>query len=262
MPEHVGRDADIRAAREEAVDLLASRRERHRPVEHRNAVGAEAVHLARQREHRPAAERDDDRSGRQRAELTGTDELEGQLSLVDAHLRVGESMPHERQCVERAEQSNMAVLAREEQLRPGCAALLVVGPLHFVEHEHLAGAGRHLDGAAEDRRSLVDPLLARDQADAVLAEPSREPAMGLLREHPQRAGVDASPPLREELERIVRLPGVRRAEVRDDGLGRCPPLGQTDRDAVFGAPHRRALVRAGGPCVPRRARRAARRTGT
>ena len=160
----------------------------------------------------------------------------------------------------------MAVLAGEEQLGPRGAALLVVGPLHLVEDEHLALSGRHLDGAAEDRRVVVEPFLARDEADLLLAEQRSEPAMGLLREHPQRPRVDAAPVLGEERERVVRLAGVRRPEMRDDGLGRRPPLGEPDLDLSLGALHRGALVRARGACVPgspgrtpRRARAAAAR---
>ena len=66
VAEHVGRDADVGAAVEEAVDLLAPRRERHRAVEHRDPAGMEPVDLAREREHRLAAERDDDGARRER----------------------------------------------------------------------------------------------------------------------------------------------------------------------------------------------------
>ena len=45
---------------EEAVDLLAPRAERHRAVEHGDAARVEPVDLAREREHRLAAEGDDD----------------------------------------------------------------------------------------------------------------------------------------------------------------------------------------------------------
>ena len=64
---------------------------------------------------------------------------------------------------------------------------------------------------------VVDALLARDEADRVLAELGREAAVRLLREHPQRPGVDAAAPLLQELERVVGLARVGRAEVRDDG---------------------------------------------
>ena len=59
VTEHVGGDAHVGAALEEPVDLLAPRRERHRPVEHRYAARVQTVDLARQREHRLAAERDE-----------------------------------------------------------------------------------------------------------------------------------------------------------------------------------------------------------
>ena len=93
------------------------------------------------------------RARRERAQLARADELERQLPLVHAELGVGERAADERQRVERAEQPDVAVLAGEEQLRPGRAALLVVCPLDLVEHEHLARSGGHLDRAAEDRRA-------------------------------------------------------------------------------------------------------------
>ena len=62
VAEHVGSDADVRAAVEEAVDLLAPRRERHRAVEHRDPTRMQPVDLAGEREHRLAAERDDHRA--------------------------------------------------------------------------------------------------------------------------------------------------------------------------------------------------------
>ena len=65
---------------------------------------------------------------------------------------------------------------------------------------------------------LVDPLLTGDEADASVAELGGQAAVGLLGQHPQRAGVDASALLLEELECVVRLAGVRRTEVGDDGL--------------------------------------------
>ena len=80
----------------------------------------------------------------------------------------------------------MAILAGQQELRPRGAALLVVGPLHLVEHEHIARVGRHLDGAAEDRRVLVHALLAGDEPDAVVTELRGEAAMRFLREHPER----------------------------------------------------------------------------
>ena len=111
----------------------------------------------------------------------------------------------------------MPVLAAEHQARPRGAAFLVLGPLHLVEHERLAVHRRHLRGAADDRRVLVDALLAGDEADAFVAELGREPAVRLLREHAQRRRVHAAAGLDEESQRVVRLPRVRRPEVRDDG---------------------------------------------
>ena len=89
----------------------------------------------------------------------------------------------------------------EQKLRPRRAALLVVRPLHLVEDEHLAVSRRHLDGAAQHRRVLVDPLLARDQPDLLLAEqrpraggapPARASAAGRRRRRaPARRGTRA-----------------------------------------------------------------------
>ena len=80
----------------------------------------------------------------------------------------------------------MAVLAREQELRPRRAALLVVGPLHLVEHENVSRPRRHLDGAAEDRGVVVDALLPCHETHLLGTELGREPAVSLLREHPQR----------------------------------------------------------------------------
>ena len=156
----------------------------------------------------------------------------------------------------------MAVIPGEQKLRPRRAALLVVRPLHLVEDEHLTVSRCHLDRAAQHRRVLVDPLLARDQPDLLLAEQGPEPAVRLLREHPQRAGVDAAPLLGEERQCVMRLAGVRRPEVRDDALGLSPPLGESDLDLSLGALHGRAFVGTGGPCVSCGPGRSPRRTRT
>ena len=63
--------------------------------------------------------------------------------------------------------------------------------------------------------SGVDALLAGDEADAVLPDFGRQPPVRLLREHAQRRRVDAAAVLDEEAQRVVRLAGVRRAEMRD-----------------------------------------------
>ncbi len=238
VAEHVGRDADVGGAREEAVDLLAPRGERHRAVEHGDATGMEPVHLTCEREHRATAEGDDDRARRERAKRALADELERELALEDLQLVPGERAVDERERVEGAEEQDLAVLAGEQQPRPGRAALRVVGPLHLVEDEELASLGRHLDGRADHGRVLVDPLLARDEADVLGADPLAEPAVRLLREHPQRPGVDAGALLGQLLQGGVRLPGVRRAEVRDDTLGRRVARRQRDRDALLRRLHR------------------------
>ena len=137
-------------------------------------------------------------------------------------------MPHERQRLDGAEQQDVAVLAAEQEPCPRGAALLVLGPLHLVEHERLAARRRHLGGAADDRRAGIDALLAGHEADPLLADLGREPPVRLLREHPQRRRVDALAGLDQEAERVVRLAGVGRPEVRDHRLGLDAPLGQPD----------------------------------
>ena len=90
---------------------------------------------------------------------------------------------------------------------------------------------------------VVDPLLPGDQPDVLLAERSPKPAVRLLREHPQRACVDAAPLLREELERVVRLARVRRAEVRDDASpARRAARAAGSRSRCSAALHRRAAT--------------------
>src|ERR671910_2176958 len=97
VAEHVRRDAHVRGAREKAVDLLPARRERHRAVQDRDAAGMQAVHLAGEGEHRAAAERDDDRSRRERAERARADELEWQLALEELQLVLRKRPLDERQ---------------------------------------------------------------------------------------------------------------------------------------------------------------------
>jgi hypothetical protein len=259
VPEHVGGDAHLGVAAEETVDLLAPRGERHRAVEDRDLAGTDAVHLPCQSEDGPAAERDDDRADRQRPQRAGADELERKLALEQPHLRLWEGALDQRQRVDGAEQEDVAVLGAEQQAGPGGAALGVVCPLHLVEHEHLALARRHLDGAADDRCVLVHTLLPGDQADAVGSELGAQAAVRLLRQHPQRPGVDAASLLGEKPQRVVRLAGVRRAEVGDDALGFDPPFGQADLDPALRAAGGGALtgaaaattLGAAGPLAPR-----------
>ena len=123
--------------------------ERHRAVEDGDATRVQPVHLAGEREHRPATERDDDGAGRQRAERALADELERELALEDLQLVLREGSFDERERVERAEEEDLAVLAGEQQPRPGRAALGVVRPLHLVENEQLARLRRHLDRRAD-----------------------------------------------------------------------------------------------------------------
>ena len=82
--------------------------------------------------------------------------------------------------------------------------------------------------------------------------------MRLLREHPQRAGVDAAAALLQHLERVVGLAGVRRAEVGDDRLGLDAAGGKRDLDRALGAPDGRVRARGAGALVALRAARALR----
>ena len=259
VTEHVRRERDVRGAAEKPVDLLTPRRERHRAVEHCDAARMEPVHLPGEREHRFAAERDDDRSRSQRAKRHLADPLERKLSLEDLHLDAREGVTHQWLRVERPQNEDVTVLASEEEPCPRRAALVVVGPLHLVEDEHLAARGRHLHGAADDRRAFVDALLARDEPDALLAQLAGKAPVGLLRQHPQRARVHASYLLLEERERMVGLAGVRGAEMGDDRLRFDTALRKQDLDAVLGAANRRAHGGARPPprLGPRRAARAA-----
>ena len=175
-----------------------------------------------------------DRARAERAEGALADELERQLALEDLELGLRERALDERQRIERAEQEDLAVLAREQEPGPRRAALLVVGPLDLVEDEQVALLRRHLDRGREHRRALVDALLAGDQADVLLTELLAEPAMRLLREHAQRPGVDAGARCDELLERGVRLARVRRPEVRDDALGLVLARGERDLDPPLG----------------------------
>ena len=104
---------------------------------------------------------------------------------------LGKRALHEWERVERAEHEDLAVLARQQEPRPGRTALGVVRPLHLVEDEQLARERRHLHGRADHRRVLIDALLAGDESDVLGADPLAEAAVRLLREHPERACVDA-----------------------------------------------------------------------
>ena len=252
VAEDVRRDADVRCAGDEALDLLTPRGQRHRAVEHGDLARLEAVHLAGECKHRAPAEGDDHASRRQRAKRPRADELERQLALEDLQLMLRKCTLDERECVECAEQEDLAVLAREQESRPRGAALRVVGPLHLVEDEELARVRRHLDRRADDRRALVDSLLTCDQPDVLRSDPLSEPSMCFLREHAQRACVDAGALLCELLERGVRLPRVRRPEVGDDPLGLDTPRRQRDGDGALRLAHGLARVPAG--CASRAAR--------
>ena len=266
MPEHVRRDADVGGSREEAVDLLASRRERHRAVENGDAARMQSIHLPGEREHRAAAERDDDRARRQRPERPLADELERELPLEDLQLVLGERALDERERIDGAEKEDLAVLAGEQQPRPGGAALRVVGPLHLVEHEELARVRRHLHRRADDRRALVDPLLAGDEPDVLGSDPLAEPSVRLLGEHPERPGVDAGA-LVGELARAPRTSSRsssgrgarRRARARMPRDGSETVIRFSAACTACAGRRRARLERLGRFCLPRGGRRRAHR---
>jgi ketosteroid isomerase-like protein len=218
VSEDIGCRAEVGRAAAEALDLDAARRERHRAVENRDAAGVTPVQLAGEREHRAAAEGDDHGAGTQALERDRAGPVERRLALEEAHVRVRKRVRDQRQRLHRPEQEDVAVLAGEQQPRPGGPAFGVVRPLHLVEHQHLAAQRRHLRGAADDGRVLVDALLARHEPDVLLAELRGQAPMRFLREHPQRRGKDPAAGLGQELERRMRLARVRRADVRDDGV--------------------------------------------
>jgi hypothetical protein len=228
VPEHVRRAADVGLAVHEPLDLEPARSEWHRAVEDGDASRAAAVELAREREHGAPAERDHDRSRLQALERHLARPVERRLALEEADLGLRKRVLDERQRLDGPEQQDVLVLAREQQPRPGGAALAVIGPLHLVEHEHLAVQRRHFRRAADDRRALVDPLLAGDEPDRLGAELRGEAPVRLLGEHAQRRREDASAGVGEELERRVRLAGVGRPDVRDHRLRLDPPVGEDD----------------------------------
>ena len=139
VAEHVGGAADVGLPVHEALDLEPPRPERHRAVEDGDAARLPPVQLPGEREHGAAAERDDDGAGLEALEGDGAGPVERRLALEEADLRLGERVLDERQRLDGPEQEDVLVLAGEQQPRPGGAALAVVGPLHLVEHEHLAG---------------------------------------------------------------------------------------------------------------------------
>src|SRR5262245_26138083 len=237
MAEDIGRDADVRGAREKALDLLTSRRERHRAVEDGDPAGVDAVHLTCKREHGAPAERNDDSPGRERPEGSSSDELERQLALEDLQLVPWERAIDEWERIDRSQNEDLAVLAREEETRPRRATLGVVGPLDLVENEELSGVRRHLDRRADDRRTLVDPLFSSDEPYVLGADPVTQAPVRLLREHPQRPGIDARALVRELPQSRMGLPRVRRPEVRDDTLGLDTSRRERDRDPLLGRAH-------------------------
>ena len=116
MPENVGGHTDVGGSREEAVDLLASRGERHRPVENGNAARMESIHLAA-----GAARRRLNATMRapgQRPERPFADEFERELPLEELQLVLGERALHERERVDGAEKEDLPIPARQEQARP------------------------------------------------------------------------------------------------------------------------------------------------
>ena len=241
VAEHVRRRAHLRGARKEPVDLLAPRRKRHGSVQHGDLARMQQVQLAREPDHGATAERDDDSPRPKPNDPAPADPVERRLALEEPHVDLRERMPDERQRLDRSEQQDVAIIAAEHQPRPRRPALVVLRPLHLVEHQRLAAHRRHLRGAADDRRLRVDALLPRHEAD-VVPEISRQAPVRLLREHAQGCCVDAAAAFDQELQRVVGLPGVRRPEVRDDRLRLTRTLGQPDGQVRDGLAHRLAAA--------------------
>ena len=203
-------------------------------------MSADSLH---EPDHGATAERDDDSPRPKPNDPTPADPVERRLALEEPHVDLRERMPDERQRLDRSEQQDVAIIAAEHQPRPRRPALVVLRPLHLVEHQRLAAHRRHLRGAADDRRVRVDALLAGDDADALLADLGREAAVRLLREHAQRRRVHAAAGLDEEAQRVVRLARVRRPQVRDDGLRLGRAVGEPDGELCDRlAPRLSALV--------------------
>src|SRR5205807_681464 len=83
VAEDVGGRADLRGAGEEAVDLLAARRERHGAVQHRGLAGMVLVQVAGEPDHGATTERDDDRARPQTGDAAAADPLERSLALEE-----------------------------------------------------------------------------------------------------------------------------------------------------------------------------------
>ena len=138
VPEHVRRATDVGITVHEPLDLEPAGRQRHRAVEHGDLPRLPAVQLAGKCEHGAAAEGDDDGAATKALKRDRARPVQRRLALEEAHLGLRESVLDQRQRLDCAEEQDVPVLAREQQPRPGGAALAVLGPLHLVEDEHLA----------------------------------------------------------------------------------------------------------------------------
>jgi hypothetical protein len=118
VPQDVGGGADRCAAGDEAVDLLPPRRERHRAVEAGDCARVQLVQLAREADHRAAAEGHDDRAGAQAGDRAAARPVERSLALEEADLGLGKRVPHERQRLHGAEQQDVPVFAADQEARP------------------------------------------------------------------------------------------------------------------------------------------------
>ncbi|SES81691.1 hypothetical protein SAMN04488546_0626 [Geodermatophilus poikilotrophus] len=240
MPDDVGGDQHVELAAAEPVDHLAPGGRREGTVEDAGAPRPDRLQHRRGGVDGLAGEGDDQRPrphargphrGRQDVE-PGQPPVADDLDVGD----VGDQRLEHRQRLGGRDHPDLAVLAGEQQTRPGVPAVGVGDPVRLVEDEQPAARRRLLDGAAEDRRHRLDLLLAGGQADGARWQLCRQPGVRLVGQLPQRSRVGAGTGLGEGGQRVVGLAGVRGAEVEHDPLRR-------------GAAHRQRRTRAGGERV-------------
>lgn len=218
VPEHVRGGAEIGLPVQESVDLDAARGERHRAVENGHPAGVAAVQLAREREDGAATERDDDSARPESVERDLAGPVERRLALEEADLASGKAFwtsgrastaPSRRMC--RYSPASRSRVHAEP--RSSSSAHWISSSTSTSPRSGAISAVQQMIGASSLTRS--SPVTRPTRSAPSCAElPVR-----LLSEHPQRRGEDAATGLGEELERGMGLPGVRRAEMRDDALG-------------------------------------------
>ena len=228
VPEHVRRAADVGLPVHEALDLEPTRRQRHRAVEHGDLPRLPAVQLAGEREHGTPAEGDDDGPGRRLWNETAPVQSSGALRSKKRTSACGNAFwtsgsastaPSRRMCRYSPASSSRV----QAEPRSVSSAHWTSSSTSTSPESGAISAVQQMIGA-----SLVDPLLAGDEADVLGAELRAQAAVRLLGEHPQRRREDAAPRLGKELECGVSLARVGRPDVRDDGLRLGAPEREDD----------------------------------